>query len=46
MIFGLLLPQLPHVHDARAHYDAMLSLQPHEPRAWRVLCRAFNLFAS
>lgn len=28
MTFGLLLSQLPHVQESRAHYDAMLSLQP------------------
>ncbi|MGF6725261.1 hypothetical protein P3T43_004638 [Paraburkholderia sp. GAS41] len=32
MNFGLLLSQLPHVQESRVHYDAMLSLQAHEPR--------------
>jgi hypothetical protein len=27
MNFGLLLSKLPHINEARAHYDAMLSLQ-------------------
>ncbi|WP_169739121.1 hypothetical protein [Paraburkholderia nodosa] len=27
MIFGLLLSKLPHIDEARAQYDAMLSLQ-------------------
>ncbi|EEA04174.1 conserved hypothetical protein [Burkholderia sp. H160] len=30
MIFSLLLSNLPHVDEARVHYDAMLSLQPCE----------------
>ena len=28
MNFGLLLSQLPHVQESRAHYDAMLTLHP------------------
>jgi hypothetical protein len=28
MQFGLLLSHLPHVDEARAHYDAMLALGP------------------
>jgi hypothetical protein len=27
MVFGLLLSNLPHIDEARAQYDAMLSLQ-------------------
>jgi hypothetical protein len=36
MNFGLLLSQLPHVEESRAHYDAMLALHAREPN---------NLFA-
>ncbi|PVX75101.1 hypothetical protein [Paraburkholderia unamae] len=28
MIFGLLLSHLPHVNEARPHYEALLSLEP------------------
>lgn len=28
MIFGLLLSHLPHVNEARPHYEALLSLDP------------------
>jgi hypothetical protein len=31
MNFGLLLSQLPHVHESRVHYDAMLALHAPEP---------------
>ncbi len=31
MNFGLLLPHLPHVHESRVHYDAMLALHSREP---------------
>ncbi|MBI0331316.1 hypothetical protein [Burkholderia plantarii] len=31
MNFGLLLSKLPHVAESRAHYDAMLSLDPRQP---------------
>ena len=27
MLFGLLLSHLPHVNEARAHYEALLSLE-------------------
>ncbi|WP_181969886.1 hypothetical protein [Paraburkholderia sp. DHOC27] len=37
MNFGLLLSQLPHVQEARVHYDAMLSLQAREPRKLAAL---------
>ena len=41
MTFGLLLSNLPHVDDARAHYDTTLSLQflgPHRLATfWRWL---------
>ncbi|WP_167397504.1 hypothetical protein [Paraburkholderia aromaticivorans] len=41
MIFGLLLSQLPHVQQSRAHYDGMLALHapaPHKLTAfWRRL---------
>jgi hypothetical protein len=28
MYFALLVSQLPHVNEARTHYDAMLTLEP------------------
>jgi hypothetical protein len=34
MHFGLLLSHLPRVEQSRIHYDAMLSLETHEPRGF------------
>jgi len=46
MNFGLLLPNLPHVNDSRAQYDATLSLQAHERHRlatfWRRLKALFS----
>jgi hypothetical protein len=45
MNFGLLLSHLPHIEDARVHYDTMLSLRTRPPRArgalWRYLKSLF-----
>ncbi|HKR40734.1 MAG TPA: hypothetical protein VJU59_13825 [Paraburkholderia sp.] len=37
MIFGLLLSHLPHVNEARAHYESLLSLEPVRHRRWKDL---------
>ena len=46
MNYGLLLSKMPHVDEARAHYDAMLALHPQEP-GWvaRFLAWAKQRFA-
>ncbi|MGF6652192.1 hypothetical protein OKW34_002754 [Paraburkholderia youngii] len=36
MKFGLLLSNLPHVDEARLHYDAMRSLQRHESHRFAI----------
>ncbi|WP_198665246.1 hypothetical protein [Paraburkholderia kururiensis] len=45
MNFGLLVSQLPRVHESHAHYDTLLSLQPRESRPlawlWRSLMKHF-----
>jgi hypothetical protein len=44
MNFGLLLSQLPRIDESRAHYEAMLDLQPSEPRLlalWRHFTALF-----
>jgi hypothetical protein len=43
MTFGLLLSQLPHVQEARVHYDAMLSLRAREPGKCASLWHSFML---
>ena len=46
MNFGLLLSHLPHVEESRAHYDAMLSLQPCKPHWLAALWHGVkNLFS-
>jgi hypothetical protein len=42
MNFGLLLSQLPHVQEARVHYDAMLSLQARDPGRFASLWHRFR----
>lgn len=44
MTFGLLLSQLPHVQEARVHYDVMLSLQAREPGKFASFWHSFRLF--
>jgi hypothetical protein len=39
MIFGLLLSHLPHVNEARPHYEALLSLKPARPHRLASLWR-------
>ncbi|MEX3979756.1 hypothetical protein AB4Y45_12365 [Paraburkholderia sp. EG287A] len=39
MIFGLLLSHLPHVNEARAHYEALLSLERVCRHPWKDLWR-------
>jgi hypothetical protein len=46
MNFGLLLSQLPHVQEARVHYDAMLSLQARGPHKLVVLWHALKSLIS
>jgi hypothetical protein len=46
MIFGLLLSKLPHVEESRAHYDAMLSLQPREPRRFAAFWHSLKALVS
>ncbi|WP_169708826.1 hypothetical protein [Trinickia terrae] len=36
MQFALLVSQLPHVDEARTHYDAMLTLEPRSHVTTRV----------
>ncbi|MGA7778941.1 MAG: hypothetical protein WCA85_14700 [Paraburkholderia sp.] len=43
MNFGLLLSQLPHVQEARVHYNAMLSLQAREPGKFASLWHSLKL---
>ncbi|PPK42034.1 hypothetical protein B0G57_12243 [Trinickia symbiotica] len=48
MHFALLLSQLPHVEEARPHYNGMLSLGSRSPATARVLAAirtAFKKFA-
>jgi hypothetical protein len=45
MNFGLLLSQLPHVPESRAHYDAMLSLDPRPSAIVRLLKRIKAFFS-
>jgi hypothetical protein len=42
MNFGFLLSRLPHVQEARVHYDAMLSLQAREPGKLTALWRGLR----
>ncbi|MCX5543411.1 hypothetical protein M3A49_28650 [Paraburkholderia sp. CNPSo 3076] len=39
MMFGLLLSHLPHVNEARSHYEALLSLEPVRRHPWKDLWR-------
>ncbi|WP_196774811.1 hypothetical protein [Burkholderia cepacia] len=43
MNFGLLLSNLPHVTESRSNYDAMLSLDTHQPVFVRLLNRLKSL---
>jgi hypothetical protein len=46
MSFGLLLSKLPQVHEARSHYDAMLSLHSRKPSALAALWRRVRTLVS
>jgi hypothetical protein len=46
MNFGLLLSQLPHVQESRVHYDAMLSLQPHEQHKFAAFWQRLKIIVS
>ncbi|AJZ56808.1 hypothetical protein OI25_7564 [Paraburkholderia fungorum] len=46
MNFGLLLSQLPHVQESRAHYDAMLSLHDREPHKFAAFWRGLKALIS
>ncbi|WP_185643318.1 hypothetical protein [Burkholderia stagnalis] len=44
MNFGLLLSQFPHVTESRSNYDALLSLDAHQPAFVRLLNQLKSLF--
>jgi hypothetical protein len=46
MNFGLLLPQLPHVQESRAHYDTMLSLHTQQQHKFVVFWHAVKTLLS
>jgi hypothetical protein len=50
MNLGLLLSQLPHVQESRAHYDAMLAMHAREPHKlaafWQRLKALFSQFSA
>ncbi|CAB3790549.1 hypothetical protein LMG28614_03091 [Paraburkholderia ultramafica] len=46
MNFGLLLSQLPHVQESRAHYDTVLSLQPREPHKFAAFWQRLKTLIS
>jgi hypothetical protein len=46
MYFGLLLSQLPHVQESRAHYDTMLSLDPRAPHKFAAFWRGLKALIS
>ena len=46
MNFGLLLPQLPHVQESRAHYDTMLSLHTSSRHRFAAFWRGLKTLLS
>jgi hypothetical protein len=46
MIFGLLLSNLPHVEESRAHYDTMLSLRLRAPHRLAALWLSLKTLVS
>jgi hypothetical protein len=44
MHFCLLVSQLPHVQEARVHYDAMLSLEARQPGKFVALWHGVRRF--
>ncbi|SIT45801.1 conserved hypothetical protein [Paraburkholderia piptadeniae] len=46
MNFALLLSQLPHVQESRAHYNAMLSLGAHKPKRAAAFWRSLKALVS
>ena len=46
MNFALLLSQLPHVRQSRAHYDTMLSLGADKPHRLAAFWRSLKAFVS
>ena len=46
MSFGLLLSKLPQVHEARSHYDTMLSLHGRGPSGLAALWQRVRALVS
>jgi hypothetical protein len=46
MNFSLLLSQLPHVQESRAHYDAMLALHAPEPHRFAAFWQRLKTLIS
>jgi hypothetical protein len=42
MQFALLVTKLPHIEEARVHYDSLLALAPREHRVARAIAQAFR----